>query len=154
MDVTRIIQSKPWCFDKHLVVLEKFEADVHVRELQFNKATFWVQVHDIPIRFMKREIAENIYDIIGEVSRSIGGVDEDGGSFIQVRVTLDIALPLCRGRLVSFENEKKLWVKFKYKRLPNICYWCGRLNHGDKECKMWIESKGTLITKQNNLIRV
>ena len=40
VDVTRIIQSEPWCFDKHLVVLEKFEVDVHVRELQFNKATF------------------------------------------------------------------------------------------------------------------
>ena len=33
VDVTRIIQSKPWCFDKHLVVSEKFEVDVHVREL-------------------------------------------------------------------------------------------------------------------------
>ena len=86
VDVTRIIQSEPWCFDKHLVVLEKFEVDVHVRELQFNKATFWVQVHDIPIRFMMREIAENISDIIEEVSRSIGGVDEDSGSFIRVRV--------------------------------------------------------------------
>ena len=84
--MTRIIQSEPWCFDKHLVVLEKFEVDVHVRELQFNKATFWVQVHDIPIRFMMREIAENISDIIEEVSRSIGGVDEDSGSFIRVRV--------------------------------------------------------------------
>ena len=86
VDVTHIIQSEPWCFDKHLVVLEKFEVDVHVRELQFNKATFQVQVHDILIRFMTREIAENISDIIEEVSRSIGGVDEDSGSFIRVRV--------------------------------------------------------------------
>lgn len=56
---------------------------------------------------MMREVAESICDIIGEVCRLIGRVDEDGGSFIWVKVMLDISLSLCRGRLVSFENGKK-----------------------------------------------
>lgn len=56
---------------------------------------------------MMREVDESICDIIGEVCRLIGRVDEDGGSFIWVKVTLDISLSLCRGRLVSFENGKK-----------------------------------------------
>ena len=112
MDVTHIIQSEPWCFDKHLVVLELFDDNVPARELQFRKAMFWVQVHNIPIRFMMRGVAESIYDIIGDVCRSNGRVKEDGGSFIRIKVTLDIAQPLCRGRLVSFENGKNFWVKF------------------------------------------
>ena len=114
LDVNCITQSEPWSFDKHLVVLELFDGDVPIRELQFRKATFWVQVHDIPIRFMTRGVAESICDIIGAVCRSNGRVEEDGGSFIHVKVTLDIALPLCRGQLVSFENGKKFWVKFRY----------------------------------------
>ena len=97
---------------------------------------------------MMRGMAESICDIIGEVCRSNGRVEEDGGSFIRIKMTLDIALPLCRGRLVSFGNGKKFWVKFRYERLPNIYYWCGRMNHGDKECKLWIESKGTLTPEQ------
>lgn len=117
-------------------MLESFDGDVPTRELQFRKATFWVQVHNIPIRFMTRGMAESICDIIGEVCRSIGGVEEDGGSFIRVKVTLDISLPLCRGRLVSFENGKKFWVKFRCERLSNLCYWCGRLDHDDKECRL------------------
>lgn len=56
---------------------------------------------------MMREVAESICDIIGEVCRLIGRVDEDGGIFIWVKVMLDISLSLCRGRLVSFENGKK-----------------------------------------------
>lgn len=64
---------------------------------------------------------------------------------MRVRVSIDITLPLCRGRLISFENGDKGegWVSFKYERLPNICYWCCCLNHVDKDCDHWIESDGT-----------
>ena len=65
---------------------------------------------------------------------------------MRVRVTIDLNLPLCRGRLVSLANGDKVWVYFKYERLPNICYWCGRLDHDDKNCELWIQSKGTLST--------
>ena len=103
-------------------MLEKYDIDVPLRDLQFLKATFWVQVHDIPIHFMTKAVAEEICDIVGDVCHLIGGVDEDGGSYIRVKVTLDISLPLCRSRLVSFENGKQLWVQFKYEHLRNICY--------------------------------
>ena len=61
---------------------------------------------------------------------------------------LDISLPLCRGRLLSSENGMKFWVRFKYERLSNICYWCGRSDHPDKECKLWMDSKGILTPNQ------
>lgn len=53
-----------------------------------------------------------------------------------VKVNLDISLSLCRGRIVSLENGDKIWVSFKYERLPNICYWCGWLDHSDKDCSL------------------
>ena len=143
-DVNRIFLSEPWCFDKHLVVLQNYDSDASVSDLSFNRATFWVQVHNIPIRFMSKEVVEGICDTIRDVCRSIGGMEEDGGMFMRVKVNLDISLPLCQGRLVSFKNGKKTWVSFKYERLPNICYWCGRLDHSDKDCSLWINSKGTL----------
>ena len=39
---------------------------------------------------------------------------------------------------------KEGWVSFKYERLLNICYWCGRLTHSDRECPLWVKSRGTL----------
>ena len=57
-------------------------------------------------------------------------------------------MPLCRGRLIKLKDDKQVWVSFKYERLSNICYWCGRLTHNDKDCEIWIESEGTLRNDQ------
>ena len=61
---------------------------------------------------------------------------------------VNITLPLCRGRVITLPNGEKTWINFKYERLPSLCYWCGRVNHDDKDCKLWLESNGTLITEQ------
>ena len=64
------------------------------------------------------------------------------------QVSIDFSLPLCRGRLISLNNEKQLWVTFKHERLPNICYWCDRLTHDDRDYDLWIESEGTIRIDQ------
>ena len=89
-------------------------------------------------------MAEDICDSIGQVHRSVANSEGGGGSFIRVRVTLDVYQPLCRGRVIKLEDGEKIWVSFKYERLPNFCYWCGCFDHGDKDCDIWIQSKGTL----------
>ena len=61
---------------------------------------------------------------------------------------IDITLLLCRGRVITLENGSKHWVQFKNKRLPNLCFWCRHLNHANKNCQLWLQSKGTLIVDQ------
>ena len=73
----------------------------------------------------------------------------DGRHFIQIQASIDLSLPLCRGRLISVgEGGKQVWIPFKYERLPNMCYWCGRLTHNDRDCELWIDSEGTLTPEQ------
>ena len=42
----------------------------------------------------------------------------------------------------------KSWIKFKYERLSSICYWCGQLDHNNKDYELWIQSNGTLTSEQ------
>ncbi|KAL0007215.1 hypothetical protein SO802_008717 [Lithocarpus litseifolius] len=109
-----------------------------------SKSSFKVQIFDIPLRFKHRKIAEQICEPIGMILHPNETLEYDGGSFTRVRVLMDISQPLCRGRLITLEDDKPHWVSFKYERLPNLSYWGGCLTHDDKDCETWIESEGNL----------
>lgn len=93
---------------------------------------------------MNREVAEDIGLAIREVDKTTEWEETEGGSFLRIQVRIDISLPLFRGRIISHDGGFEDWVKFKYERLPNICYWCKCLNHSDIDCDLWIDSNGTL----------
>ena len=124
--------------------MQRYKRDTLVQELEFKKVSFWVQVHDIPTSFQTRKVAESLCDTMGDIQKSNGVVDEDGGSYFRVRVAIDITLPLCRGRVITLPSGEKQWVKFKYERLPSLCYWCGCLTHDDRDWDLWVQSNGTL----------
>ena len=144
-DVERVLKGEPWTFDRHLVVLEKMNSGDGFEDLSFNQTSFWVQVHDLPVRRSSLEVAMEIVSVMGNVDVRMS---KEGGSnnfnFFKTRVSVDITKPQCRGRKITMASGKEGWVSFKYERLPNICYWCGRLTHGDRECSKWVKSRGTL----------
>ena len=144
-DVDRVLEGEPWSFDRHLVVLQRIERDDVLRSMDFSVTRFWVQVHDMPIGSSSLDLAKEFGSVVGKVeNRMTDEGDQYGVNFIRLRVAVDIRNPICRGRMFSTARGKEGWVNFRYERLPNICYWCGRLTHGDRECPLWIKSRGTL----------
>ena len=116
------------------MILSRYDKDITVKASELTKVPFWIQILDIPLCFRHREIAKQIRQPLGPILRPNEASEFDGGSFIRVRVLLDISQPLGRGRLITLEDGKNHWVSFKYERLPNLCYWCGCLTHDDRDC--------------------
>ena len=86
------------------MVVQKYEKNTPLQDVGFNKTSFWVQVYDIPIRYMTKEVAEEICSSVGEVCHLETHPTEEGGSCVRVRVRVDVNQPLCRGRVVNLEE--------------------------------------------------
>lgn len=149
-EMEKILLTEPWTFDKHLKVLQHYDKDIELCDMNFNKVNFWVQVHNIPVRFRTRNVAKKISATIDIVSRPTEITEVEGDGFVRVCVLVDISKPLCCGRVTSLENGRELWVSFKYECLSNLCYWCGCLTHADRDCELWIESEGTLQSESQH----
>lgn len=54
-DVDRILMSEPWSFDKHLVVMQRYDSDSPLQDIKFDRTTLWVQVHGLPLKYMSFE---------------------------------------------------------------------------------------------------
>ncbi|XP_023888298.1 uncharacterized protein LOC112000407 [Quercus suber] len=144
VDAEKVLHGEPWAFDRHLVVFQKYDGSTPIQELRFTTTNFWVQLHNLPYSLLTTEAALSLGKTIGVVTKPKDVSEMRGGNFMRVRVAVDITKPLCRGRWVTWDQTEKGWVSFLYERLPNICYWCGHLSHDDKDCVLWLSSKGTL----------
>ena len=93
-----------------------------VQELSFERVSFWVQIHHLPFSHLTEEVAFKLGDTLGTVIRTRDTSDMRGGTFMRVRVSLNILEPIYHGRRVTFGQNSEGWVSFSYERLPNICY--------------------------------
>lgn len=60
LKIDKVFVNEPWSFDKHLGIIQRYNKVRNIHDLDFKLITFWMQVHDIPIRFMNREVVEGI----------------------------------------------------------------------------------------------
>ena len=148
-DVDQVIRREPWSFDKHLVALKKVEKYADIKNLLFDHTNMWVQIHDVPIG-LTWKAAKDIVSVVGRVDESVQKDEKfEGCNFMRVRVVMDVSKPLYRGRKIALSGGNDSWVSFRYKRLPNLCYWCGKLTHMDRECPTWLKGKGALTEKDH-----
>ena len=145
VDAEKVLQGEPWSYDRHLVVFQHFDGKLALKYLEFKFCTFWIQIHDLPFQFMTPVTAMLIGESIGTVIKSTDPLEMKGGTFMLVRVRVDVSQPLYRGRKIELEDGTEGWVAFQYECLPNLCFWCGLLTHDDKDSEIWLKSKGRLV---------
>lgn len=130
----RIMKGRPWSFDKNLVCLQDCERFESWKDMKFQQEPFWIQCHDLPFAGMNYNIGVNLGKALGEVL--MVDTDSNGicwGSFLRVKVLIDLIKPLERGRLFIL-GESKYWIPFKYEWLPNFCYHYGKIKYLSGMC--------------------
>ena len=121
-DLEKVLIGEPWSFDRHLVVLQRYDGILPMDKVDFLKSSFWVQIHNLPLSCLTPEVALEIGESLGIVNTSVGISDMVGGNFMQICVLIDITKPLCRGRIITLDSNDDRFITFKYERLSSICY--------------------------------
>ncbi|KAF7138348.1 hypothetical protein RHSIM_Rhsim07G0162600 [Rhododendron simsii] len=135
-DLCRIISKSPWSVMGSILILRKWDKKKSFSELDFSFSPFWVQIHGLPLGYLNVKTGSAIAESFGDVI-AVEDPGERGrlANYLRIRVWLDVSKPLKKGFFLRRPKEDDLWVKFKYERLSDFCYGCGRISHTVKECK-------------------
>ncbi|KAH9670971.1 reverse transcriptase domain-containing protein [Citrus sinensis] len=141
IDVKRVLESGPWTFDQHILLVKRLEENEQPQNIPLFFTSFWIQVYNLPVGFMSEKILKDIGSYIGVFVAS----DENNlmgiwKNYMRIRVTTDVRKPLKRRMKLKKAGGDWLWIDFKYERLNIFCFICGLLGHTEKQCPKLYES--------------
>ncbi|XP_031095282.1 uncharacterized protein LOC115999580 [Ipomoea triloba] len=134
-DKARVLEGTPWAFHKNLLILSEYDGSITPESLEMNRCSFWIQISNLPLKWMNQRVGERIGDKLGCFEAV--EVDENGngwGRFMRVRVNIDVSKPLRRFMILELQKRERCRVILRYERLPIFCFICGVLGHSEKSC--------------------
>lgn len=82
-------------------------------------------------------VCSQVTEKVGQRLGRIVEVERRRGHIVQnlrVKVAIPLEKPLRRGDYLLDSGGQRVWVKFRYERLPMLCHFCGMFGHDLKHC--------------------
>lgn len=67
LDKQRVLKGRPWIFYNFLLLLKNFDGNTLSHVLSFYHKCFWVQLYNLPLTCLLREVGTQIQEIVGKV---------------------------------------------------------------------------------------
>lgn len=95
VDKKRVIEGRPWSFDRYILVLDEFDGSIPPSQIKFTHSLFWIQVHDIPLFCMNKAVGLRIGESMGMLEDvDVAGDGVGWGRCLQLRVAINLQKPL------------------------------------------------------------
>ena len=126
---TKILKQVTWNVNGFLIILQQWHPKATLNELSLHSASFWIQVHSLPLINMTTKIAISIGKGLGNLIQ----VDDSNSdkktfkSILRLLVEIEVSNPLKPGFSFQRDEGKPLWIFLKFERLDIYCTSCGRI---------------------------
>ncbi|KAF4358239.1 hypothetical protein G4B88_030543 [Cannabis sativa] len=135
-DLARIEKRSPWLLNNGVLILQKFSKLPTKWEEELKCFPLTGRVLNLPTKSITRNnmlrLASMAGDVIEIQKEEVTRITMNG--FFWFKVWVSIENPLCPGFL--FPNcGAKIWLPFRYERLPYMCFSCGRIGHDFRTCE-------------------
>jgi hypothetical protein len=137
-ELNRVLDYSPWNIKGSPLFLKRWFEEDAIEDLDFSKAAYWVQAHNLPLELMTVDNARNIGESLGELLE-VDNLDDHKPArkgFLRFRVLLNLLNPFIPGFTHHRPPKSPLWIQYSYERLSDYCYICGRIGHVSFGCKV------------------
>ena len=55
IDIKRVIDSGPWTFDQHILIIQRLRIDEQPQNVPLFHTSFWIQIYNLPIGFQSEK---------------------------------------------------------------------------------------------------
>ncbi|KAH9786028.1 reverse transcriptase domain-containing protein [Citrus sinensis] len=148
IDINRVIDSGPWTFDQHILIVQRLGAEDQPQHVPLFHTSFWTQIYNLLIGFQSEKILQSIGNYTGKfVESNENNLKGIWRNYMRIRVAIDVRQPLKRRMRLKKAGGDWMWVDFKYERLNVFCFICGLLGHTKKSCPSLYKCTTATITK-------
>ncbi|KMS96531.1 hypothetical protein BVRB_8g202020 [Beta vulgaris subsp. vulgaris] len=132
-DKMKVLEEGPWFFDGSPLLLQEVEEGIQPSEIVFDTMRWWVKAEDVPLNKRTKSMAVSMASCMGRFVEFDESDPIGWCKYMRFRVDVQLDKPLRRGMRIATANGSK-WIKFKYEKLMDLCFACGKLGHNYSQC--------------------
>ena len=134
-DISRVLEGGPWIYDNMYILLHRLMPNEAPVAIPLDSFDFWVQIHNLPVRFMSTKVGKQFGDFMGKfIQYDESNNTRFGASYMRVKVQIDVSKPLKCWKKILLSNGSSSQVLFKYERLGLFCFLYAKLGYTERFC--------------------
>lgn len=150
-DAKRILQGSPWIFRNSWLIVKEWDRATDPKTMEFSTVLIWIQLWGLPPHCRTRSMGMKIGSCLGEVLESELFEFPEKRIINKIKVALDIAKPIKAGANAGSRKDGVFWIEFRYEKLPQFCFFCGVIGHGEQGCQKAAQAEKDQTFQSKNL---
>ncbi|KAL9677037.1 hypothetical protein QQ045_005263 [Rhodiola kirilowii] len=143
-ELKKALEGGSWLFDNWAIIAEKWRYGAKPWDFSSTKIRLWMQIHNFPMELSEEEVPKQLAGLAGKVIKDElqdANKDKQRRKWPRYRLEIDVAEPILPGCYLKLKDGRYTWLDFKYERLPNTCFKCGRMTHETSQCQFVVDAE-------------